>query len=395
MTEMAEPVYRDVEQGDITLYEDLVDYFNFKPVEQQLPAKPKSITFVTTGVIRFDGGQTTMLHLGTALQKAGYDVYYLSYRPQSEDSMRRNAQGNYADVQGEFLDMTHLGEHQSDIWIATLWESAYVIKDFPGYKMYFVQDYEPYFYPFGDQSILARKTYEMGLHMVSLGEWNKQKIQELAQPVGQLESIDFPGDTSGYAFKTRDFSQYATQDKLRFAIYTKTPSPRRAPIVAQLFARELQTALREHDIDSDFYFFGSDQSDPVIVGENLGKLDKKALNELYQKVDFGLVPSMTNLSLIPYEMMATGLPVIDFVEGSGPAFFAPDSVIETEIDATKLAKVLARLVEKPAELAQLTQRAKSHLQDVSWEKTISQFLTILDQLVVTDADQTTTVQGVK
>ena len=44
--------------------------------------------------------------------------------------------------------------------------------------MYFVQDYEPYFYMFGEAFIIAQKTYELGFHMISLGAWNKHMVEK-------------------------------------------------------------------------------------------------------------------------------------------------------------------------------------------------------------------------
>ena len=58
-----------------------------------------------------------------------------------------------------------------------MWDSSYIVKKLPGYKMYFVQDYEPYFYPYGEKYILAKKSYELGLHMVTLGPWINKKIK--------------------------------------------------------------------------------------------------------------------------------------------------------------------------------------------------------------------------
>jgi glycosyltransferase involved in cell wall biosynthesis len=49
-------------------------------------------------------------------------------------------------------------------------------------------------------------------------------------------------------------------------------------------------------------------------------LSKKQLLSLYRKADFGMVASMSNVSLVPYEMLATGLPLIEFEDGTFPYF---------------------------------------------------------------------------
>ena len=149
MVEPIETQVAPVQEGNIHDYDTILDYFNNQPVQQDLKSSYHTITFVTTGIIAYDGGQTTMLHLGTLLTQAGYEVYYQSYVPQSKTEMENNAEFNYPGYQGICVEMKDLKRHQSDIWIATLWESAYIIKNLPGYKLYFVQDYEPYFYPFG------------------------------------------------------------------------------------------------------------------------------------------------------------------------------------------------------------------------------------------------------
>ena len=38
-----------------------------------------------------------------------------------------------------------------------------------GKRFYFVQDFEPYFYPVGSMSLLAENTYRMGFHAITIG----------------------------------------------------------------------------------------------------------------------------------------------------------------------------------------------------------------------------------
>lgn len=198
--------------GSIHQYDQILKYFNDQPADQTKP-RGNRITFVTTGIIGFDGGQTTMLHLGTLLANAGYDVYYLSYVPQSQDEMIQNAEFNYPGYKGTCLPMGELESHRSDIWVATLWESVYVIKNKPGYKMYFVQDYEPYFYPYGDRYQMARRTYSLGLHMVSLGPWCAHMITMHCKVHSPIDVINFPVDVARYPFKERDMGPYQQRSK--------------------------------------------------------------------------------------------------------------------------------------------------------------------------------------
>ena len=59
---------------------------------------------------------------------------------------------------------------------------------------------------------------------------------------------------------------------------------------------------------------------------------KSELLNLYNTSDFGLVASLTNISLVPYEMLATGLPIIEFKEGTFEYFFPENTAIITSFD---------------------------------------------------------------
>ncbi|MCD2256335.1 glycosyltransferase family 1 protein [Lactobacillus sp. CC-MHH1034] len=371
---------QDVMQGDIHDYDAILKYFNDRPAKQKRQAHYRSITFVTTGIIPYDGGQTTMLHLGTLLQQAGYEVYYLSYVPQSQASMTDDAEFNFPKFGGTCLDMSHLDTHQSDIWIATMWETAYIIKNKPGYKFYFVQDYEPYFYPFGDRYQLAKKTYDFGLHMVSLGPWCAHMINVHTKNKTPVDQINFPVDLDNYPFSPRDFSNYPTKKRLKIAVYTKWSSPRRAPISIQITMLDCQKLLAKKGIHLDVWYFGTNKTARFVNGTNLGKLTRKEMVDLYNSCDFGIAPSMTNFSLVPFEMMSTGLPFIDFLEGTGSYFLPKGSYFPTHFNETALADTLLTAAQDTELLAKVVATSHQYLHNISWQKTVNDFLKILKRI---------------
>lgn len=378
-----EPVNTDMEdikQGNIHDYDNYLDYFNNKPVTQDYKTNYHSVTFVSTGIIPYDGGITTMLHLGTLLSKKGYDVYYQSCVPQKVEDMRTNAEFNFPGYQGTCLAEKSFSQHSSDIWIATLWETAYLIKNLPGYKMYFVQDYEPYFYPYGDRSFLAKRSYQLGLHMVSLGSWCAEMIQKECQLESPLDQINFPVDVEHYKLKTRDFTKYPAKKSLNLAVYTKFNSPRRAPINLQLVLYNTEKLLAQKNITLNINYFGTNKNETFINGKNLGKLTKQQLRELYYQADFGIAPSMTNFSLVPFEMMSCGLPFIDFKEGTGQDFIPADCCWYTSFNEYDLADLFEKICCEPLKLQRKVNNAKSYLQDITWKQTLSDFLEIIANL---------------
>ena len=90
-----------------------------------------------------------------------------------------------------------------------------------------------------------------------------------------------------------------------------------------------------------------------------------------------MVASMSNISLVPYEMHASGLPVIEFGDGSYPFFFGQDTAILTKIGEKDIADKLLDAISNPAKLKEMDRLANSKLEDLSWERTASEFGEIL------------------
>ena len=63
----------------------LLDNYDPTRVVLKRPERVRTVTFVITRLVRFHGGQTSILHLGTELEKLGYKVCYLVCKEQSEE----------------------------------------------------------------------------------------------------------------------------------------------------------------------------------------------------------------------------------------------------------------------------------------------------------------------
>jgi hypothetical protein len=93
------------------------------------------------------------------------------------------------------------------------------------------------------------------------------------------------------------------------AFYARQETPRRAVELGHL-AFEL---LLRDGIDFHVDLFGSDTSVGTLPYRHTayGVLDAVQLGGLYRRATIGMVFSTTNYSIIPREMMACGLPVIE------------------------------------------------------------------------------------
>ena len=114
-------------------------------------------------------------------------------------------------------------------------------------------------------------------------------------------------------------------------------------------------------------------------GNSLGKISKVELNKLYCKSDFGMCASITNISLVPYEMLATGLPLIEFKEGSFEYFFKEESAILIDFSGKSLENEILKSLSDTTLLKKRAKNAKRILEELSWEKTGKQFIEIIDK----------------
>lgn len=356
------------------------EWINVDPIENILPDKINRICFVIPAIGGFGGGFTSILRLGSYLQTYGYDVTYASFGGQPDDVLLSEAKKCLQNFKGRLIALNKLNtDEKFDIVIATNVFSVYYAKNLSGYKMTFVQDYEPYFYEAGDYNLLAKKSYELGFHMVSLGAWNRDMILKHINDSLKIDTISFPYEKSEYRYKERDFSKYAEKDVIKLCVYMRN-TPRRLPGVCQIIVKKLQERFKADNKELKAYYFGEDIGN-YEYGKNLGKLNKEQLSDLYQQCDFGMVASYTNISLVPYEMMATGLPIIEFYDGSFKFFFGEDDAFLFDFNYDALYEKIKNAIDNPEILIQRNRRVQSVLGGLSWDSTAREFEAILKGLI--------------
>jgi len=353
-----------------------LDYYDPSIINNEKPTKIQKITFVIERMAKYNGGQTSILRLGTELSKLGYQVGYVVYKTQSKAYMEECASSNLSNYKGEMYPNKYLEKLNSDIVIASSWDTVSFVKKMKGYKMYFLQDYEPYFYSFGELFLMANNTYEQGLHMVSLGTWNKEMVEKNCKVVSPLDHIEFPYESREYPFCNRDYASYAKKKDIIVAVYLKY-SGKRLPCITQYLLKQVKEEFKKDGINLDLKYFGEDKSFHCDAGENLGMLSKKQLLALYKKADFGIVASMSNISLVPYEMLATGLPLIEFEDGTFPYFFPENSALLTSLSYMDLYHKMKKVITEPQLLQDMHDTAEGYLKSLSWEKSAKQFSEIL------------------
>ncbi len=361
---------------ELKYFERLSDVIDCDIIENPKLGSFKIISFIVPDMLMHSGGHTSILRLGTELSKIGYKVNYITYRNQTKEDMVKCASINLKDYKGEMHEKTAISTLKTDIVIATYWESIYYAKKMDGYKVYFVQDYEPYFYGYGEKFLLAKKTYSLGFHIISLGKWNQEMIRHECNQ--ESDYIDFPYESKEYKYYPKDYSNYNKKKRFKIAVYIKADE-KRAPFIIQNMLDKTVKYFKEKNINIELLYFGEDKKITMKNGINLGKLSKEELSKLYSECDFGIVASLTNISLVPYEMIATGLPVIEFEDGTFKYFFKENSCILVSFDYKDLIKKIEDSINNPAKIEEMTIFARKQIEELSWTKSALQFENAIKQ----------------
>ena len=189
-----------------------------------------------------------------------------------------------------------------DLVVATANTTVPLARSIPArHSCYFIQDFEPWFYPMGDDYLAAEQTYLAGLTPITIGRWLAHK---LTQEYGLAPfHYDFCADLAVYGTMKEVRREHAV------CILLQPDKPRRCcGMVGQVI-----DLLRILDPTLRIYTYGSAGNgrthDPEVI--DLGLISPAACADLYRHCSAGLCVSSSNPSRIPFEMMSCGLPVVD------------------------------------------------------------------------------------
>jgi hypothetical protein len=254
-----------------------------------------------------------------------------------------------------------------DALFATGWETAYPAFRDPSRarRFYFVQDFEPAFYSVGTEHVLAENTYRFGFHGITAGNWLADK---LAGEYGMRT------DAFGFGADLRHYSLTRTDDRNDLFFYARPVTTRRG---FELGVMALQHVAREHP-ERAIHLAGWDTSmyDLPFRHVNHSTMQIGDLNELYNQCAVGLVLSLTNMSLLPLELLSSGvIPVLN----RGPN---NDKVVQNDFiryadpSPHALASAVIEEMVRP-DRADHARRAAASVADLTWDRPGRDFVDIL------------------
>lgn len=310
------------------------------------------------------GGHQNLFRFISFLEQAGHEVkiylYTASRVPVDVQQIREMVamSSSYTNVRAsiEIYDDSTGVAPGTDAIFATGWETAYPAYRDPSLarRMYFVQDFEPRFYPVGSEGALAENTYHFGFEAFTAGGWLAKKLSD-----------DYSMTTHPFGFSADlDIYQRSNGERRRDVFFYARPVTTRRGFELGVMALEQLKRLRP---DVTIHMAGWDVSDWDIPFEyvNHGSLKITELSPLYNKCAAALVLSLTNLSLLPLELLACGtIPVVNDAPNNRLVSDNP-SIAYTPLSPSALARRLIEIVDSPDQIEQSALAAES-VRSSSW-----------------------------
>jgi glycosyltransferase involved in cell wall biosynthesis len=359
---------------NLALEDVLTDIPRDLPVPAVRPARgaPLTVGWVTTPPAPGSGGHTTLFRMMEALEAGGHRCVLYLYDKHGVDVPAVTAviREHWPRLRATVRDVT-AGIRGLDAVVASGWESAHVIVRYgrePMRRLYFIQDYEPYFYGHGSQYELAAMTYRLPFRRIALGEMLDAMITD-ATGLGN-DVVPFGCDSRVYRLPEGDVARSG------IVFYSRPDFPRRGYELACVALR----LFHELHPDQEIHVYGARPRGLGIPVTFHGRMTTDALNDLYGRTIAGLAMSFTNITLVAEEMLAAGnIPVVNDL-ALAHLVLPNEHVRWAQPTAAALAGELSAAVSAP-DLRERAAAAAASVVGRSWEPTCRAVVGIVEDEV--------------
>jgi O-antigen biosynthesis protein len=246
----------------------------------------------------------------------------------------------------------------TDCWTAFPVSRATNFKE----RFYFIQDFEPYFHPMGENYLIAESTYSLGFSALCAGNWLLDKAQEHGM---WARSWELAVDRETY-FSRRLARIKLEREPKTIVFYSRSNTPRRAVNLGIAAFEEL--AKRRNDFVISM--FGEENTGRCFDFPSVqrGILSPAELGDLYREADLGVSFSTTNYSLVPLEMMACGLAVVEIDSESARTAFPAGTVSFAKPSPIAVADAIEALLDDSDRREEQVKSAQSFIASLDWEQ---------------------------
>lgn len=342
------------------------------------PNAKKKIAWVMPHPGKGSGGHRTIIQNVNALLRAGYecDIYVEEDMVSTPEMVKEKINEYYEKCDANVYVGIRMRK-EYDILFATGWQIVDFVKQVPAKrKAYFIQDFEPWFFPMGDQYLITENSYRYGFKPVTIGRWLAHKM--LAEYNNPVKYFDFGADLNVY-------KKLDNIEKENAICFVYQPEKSRRCDYIGLKALRIVKALRP---DVKIYLYGSSVVPNQIDLDctNLNIIPIEQCNELYNKCKVGVCMSSSNPSRIPFEMMAAGLPVVELYKENNIYDLPDEGVLLSRTTPEAIASAILHLLDNPEECQKMSEFGTNYMKDYPLEKGFEQFLKAVDDMINTDYD---------
>lgn len=337
----------------------------------------KKIAWVIPHPGKGSGGHRTIIQNVNALIRAGYECdIYVEDDDISTPQIVRNKINEYYEKCDAGIYVGLQVKKDYDLMFATGWQIVEFVKNMPARKKaYFIQDFEPWFFPMGDQYLITENSYRYGFKPVTIGKWLAHKM--LAEYNNPVEYFDFGADLNVY----KKLDNVKKENAICF-VYQPEKS-RRCDIIG-LRALKIVKTLKP---DLKIYLYGSSvEATFDFECENLHIIPITECNELYNKCKVGVCMSASNPSRIPFEMMAAGLPVVELYKENNIYDMPDEGVVLARTSPEAIASAIIDILDNEEKQNKMSQFGVNYMKDYPLEKGFEQFLKAVDDMLNTEYD---------
>ncbi len=343
----------------------------------------KKIAWVMPHPGKGSGGHRTIIQNVNALIAKGYvcDIYVEENGFSTNETVKKQINDYYGKCDAEVyvgIDM----KKDYDLVFATGWTTTEFVKYIKAKnKGYFIQDFEPWFFAMGDQYLITENSYRYGFKCATIGRWLAHKMSsEFGNPV---QYFDFCADLNKY----KKLENIKKENAICF-IY-QPEKPRRCDYIGLKALKIVKTIMP----DLKIYLYGSNfPANFDFECKNLHIIPVEKCNELYNKCKVGICMSASNPSRIPFEMMASGLPVVELYRENNVYDIPDGGALLAEPTPGAIASAIITILKDENLQKQMSEFGIEYMKNYPLEKGFEQFVAAVDKMLDENYDKVPTIE---
>jgi glycosyltransferase involved in cell wall biosynthesis/GT2 family glycosyltransferase len=323
------------------------------------------LAMVVPAFSRGSGGHALLLEILSRLEARGHicTVWVQDYSERfggvAPGVLRRTVNEFFAPISGPVYN--GLADwHGADIVIATGWQTVHPVLRLPNcyQRVYIVNDHEPEFFATSTESVLAADTYRHGIPCIAGSPWLRDLLVE--RYGADAEVFEYGVDHAVY--RPRPLPRRGNA----VVYYARHETARRAVPLGLMALAE----LKRRRPDVQIVMFGSEHPPHTSFPyRHLGIMSPQELARLYSEATVGLCLSLTNVSLMPKEMMACGLPCVEVEGASAESIFGKEGPLElARLQPSSIADALERLLDDRALWERRSRAGLAYVKAHTWDR---------------------------